>query len=75
MIVSVTLVGVTLVVVGTEASRTASLASWVPGTAVLTWAAGLSSGIRAKSAGRSLLAGVHGPSRPGARNQRPATRK
>src|SRR6185503_2480152 len=38
-----------------------------------TGATGLSAGMRAKSAGRLLLADDHGPSRPGAWNQRPAT--
>ena len=53
---------------------TASCACWVPGTEAFTFSIGLSSGIDAKSFGRpSNGTNAHGPSGPGALNQRPET--
>src|SRR5262245_31616808 len=53
---------------------TASCACGVPGTDAFTFSLGLSSGIFAKSGGRSLPGtNVQGPARASARNHRPAT--
>ena len=53
---------------------TASCACGVPGTEAFTFSFGLSSGIFAKSAGRSAPdTNVQGPARESARNQRPVT--
>src|SRR5262245_31946348 len=53
---------------------TASPAWGVPGTDAFTFSLGLSSGIFAKSGGRSLPGTkAHGPARASARNQRPVT--
>ena len=53
---------------------TASCACGVPGTDAFTFSLGLSSGIFAKSGGRSLPGtNVQGPAVVSARNQRPAT--
>src|ERR1700751_4794671 len=63
---------VTAAVCGMLFATTASCACRVPGTDPLTFSIGLSSGIDAKSFGSASNATyVHGPSGPGALNQRP----
>src|SRR5947209_1746579 len=62
------------VLVGICAIMTASAASCVPGTALRTPAAGLLTGIFAKSAGRSAVANIQGPFKPEALNHLPAAR-
>ena len=56
-------------------ASTASVACGVPGTDASTRERGCSTGIFLKSSGSDGVANVHGPSRLGALNQRPATRK
>lgn len=66
----------TVAVCGTAFSATASRACGVPATAGNTAPASDVAGMRAKSGGKALLAtNVHGPSRDGARNQRPASNR
>ena len=65
----------TRAVCGICASRTASAASSVPGTEASTRDRSCESGIFLKSSGRFGVANVHGPSKAGAVNQRPETRK
>src|SRR5215813_10993884 len=60
---------------GISLAMTACCAWGVPGTDAFTFSFGLSSGIAAKSGGRSAPATYsHGPDRYTPRNQRPATR-
>src|SRR5205807_7120585 len=66
--------GLTVIAVGTCASKTASFASSVPGTEASIAEAGLLGGILAKSAGRSGVAYVQGPCRSEALNHRPAVK-
>src|SRR5689334_10523937 len=70
---SLAVAGFTVALCATLASRTAPRDCCVPGTELSTGATGLSAGMRANSAGRLFEADDHGPLRPGARNQRPAT--
>src|SRR5262245_53604007 len=71
---NVALARYTFAVCGISLAMSISCACGVPGIEAFTFSLGLSSGIRVKSAGKSLAATYcHGPSRPGAPNHRPVT--
>src|SRR5512137_1334056 len=64
----------TVAVWGTPAAMTAEAACGVPGTDAFMFSLGLPSGTFAKSGGRERPGTwAHGPSSPGAENQRPVT--